>query len=147
MKAFIHSNRELIGTAYLVLRLGLGVIMFAHGAQKAFGWFGGYGLSATVDGMGKMGLPVFLVYLSIFTEFLGGIAMIFGILTRIFGIALTINMAVAVIAVHLKNGMLGQGGFEYPLSLGLMALAISIGGPGILSLDHLLFKHKLGHQK
>src|ERR1017187_7467754 len=145
MKAFIHSNRELIGTAYLILRLGLGVIMFAHGAQKAFGWFGGYGLSATVDGMGKMGLPVFLVYLSIFTEFLGGIAMIFGILTRIFGIALTINMAVAVIAVHLKNGMLGQGGFEYPLSLGLMALAISIGGPGILSLDHLLFKHKLGH--
>jgi putative oxidoreductase len=144
MKALIHSNKELIGTAYLILRIGLGVIMFAHGAQKVLGWFGGNGLDATVAGMGKgLGIPPFLVYLSAFTEFLGGMAMIFGILTRFFGIALTINMAVAVIGVHLKNGMLGQGGYEYPLSLGLMALAISIGGPGILSLDHLLFKHKL----
>jgi putative oxidoreductase len=148
MKAFIHTNRELIGVAYLVLRLGLGVIMFAHGAQKVFGAFGGPGLDATVEGMSKgLGIPPWLAYLSAFTELLGGIAMVFGIMTRFFGIALTINMAVAVIGVHLKNGLLGPGGAEFALTLGIMALAIAIGGPGMLSLDHLLFKHKLREPK
>jgi putative oxidoreductase len=148
MKVFIRTNKELVGIAMLVIRLGLGILIFAHGAQKVLGAFGGPGLDATVDGMTKMlGIPPFLAYLSAFTELLGGIAMIFGILTRFFGIALTINMAVAVIGVHLKNGLLGPGGAEYPLSLGLMALAISIAGPGMLSLDHVLFKHKINEPK
>ncbi len=143
MKVFIHSNQKLIGTAMLVIRVALGAIMFAHGAQKVLGIFGGKGLDATVAGMGTaLGIPAWLVYLSAFTEFLGGIAMILGLLTRFFGIAITINMAVAVIGVHLKNGMLGQGGYEYALSLGIMALAVTFAGPGLFSLDHVLFHRK-----
>jgi putative oxidoreductase len=140
MKIFIQSNEKLINAAILVVRLTLGIIMFAHGSQKVLGVFGGKGLDATVAMMSKgLGGPEWLPYLSAFTEFLGGIAMILGIFTRFFGIGILINMTVAVITVHLKNGFFAPMGFEFPGSLAMSALAITLAGPGRFSVDQLLF--------
>ncbi|MDP4198388.1 MAG: DoxX family protein [Bacteroidota bacterium] len=141
-KLFTSSNSRLIDVGILVIRLMLGAVMFAHGSQKVLGVFGGKGLETTV-GMMSGSYGSLLPYLSAFTEFLGGAAMILGILTRFWGIGILINMSVAVMTVHLKNGFIGQGGFEFPLTLAMIALAITIMGPGRFSLDALLFKaHK-----
>lgn len=120
------------------IRVVLGVIFFMHGAQKVLGMFGGPGLEGTVGFMGKMGVPAFLAYVSAFTEFLGGIFLVFGFLSRISAIGLFINMLVAVALVHLKNGFFMQTqGYEYNLALMAMALGIAIGGPGALHITDL----------
>ncbi|HZK76241.1 MAG TPA: DoxX family protein [Candidatus Kapabacteria bacterium] len=140
MKIFIHTNEKLISTALVVLRIALGVIFFAHGSQKVLGLFGGKGLDATATMMGKMlPIPAWLFYVSAFAEFLGGIGMVLGLFTRFFGFALLINMLVAVFEVHLPNGFFAPMGFEFPGSLALTALAITLAGPGLFSLDYLLF--------
>ena len=148
MKIFIHSNEKLISAAILVIRVTLGVIMFAHGSQKVLGVVGGKGLDVTVPMMAKsLGGPDWLPYLSCFTEFLGGIAILFGVFTRFFSIAVLINMLVAVFAVHIKNGFFAPMGFEFPGSLAMMALAITLAGPGMFSFDQLLFgRDKSGKQ-
>lgn len=115
------------------VRVVLGVIFFMHGAQKVLGMFGGPGLEGTVGFMGKMGVPAFLAYVSAFTEFLGGIFLVFGFLSRISAIGLFINMLVAVALVHLKNGFFMQTqGYEYNLALMAMTIGVAIGGPGAL---------------
>jgi len=140
MKIFTFSNEKLTSAALLVLRVGMGAVMFAHGAQKVLGIWGGHGLDATVTAMsGSLGIPAFMVYLSAFTEFLGGAALLLGVVTRFFGIALFINMLVAVLAVHLKNGLFAPTGFEYPATLAIVALAVIIAGPGRYSLDALIW--------
>ena len=131
-----------VSTGILILRLLLGVVFFAHGAQKVFGWFGGYGLDATVDSFAKMGIPAVLAYVASFTEFLGGLSMITGFLTRIFAVGLTINMIVAMTLVHLKNGFFGPNGIEFTLTLAVVALTIFLLGPGVYSLDNQFFKEK-----
>jgi uncharacterized membrane protein YphA (DoxX/SURF4 family) len=87
--------------------------------------------------MTKAGIPAFLAYVASFTEFLGGFAMILGVFTRVFSLGLVITMAVAVIKVHLPQGF---GGFEFPLSLLVMALAVFLYGPGDYSVDKKLWK-------
>jgi putative oxidoreductase len=135
-----ESRLRSADTAILILRLVFGVIIFAHGAQKVLGWYGGPGMAATVQGMSGMGIPAPLVYLSSFTELLGGLALILGLLTRPAALGLAINMAVAVVKVHLPNGLFSQNqGFEFPLSLLAIALAVLIYGAGAYSLDALLF--------
>src|SRR4051812_33018420 len=120
MRAFVYSNEKLAAYAIFILRLTLGVIMFAHGAQKVLGVFGGKGLPDSAVGMNQyMGIPLPLAYLASFTEFLGGLALIFGLLTRFFSAALFINMMVAVVVGHLANGFFAPTGFEYPFSLAL----------------------------
>lgn len=125
----------------LLLRIILGIIFFAHGAQKAMGWFGGPGLSATADMFQKnAGIPYPLFLLSTYTEFLGGFFLIIGLLTRISSAGLVINMAVAVLHVHLAKGLFSSnGGFEYPLSLLVISLCIFLMGPGKFSIDNLIF--------
>jgi len=140
MKVFTHRSEGLHSTGLLVLRIAVGAIMFAHGAQKVLGIWGGKGLEETVTGMSTMlNIPVWVAYLSPMVEFLGGIFLVFGLFTRFWAVATLINMAVAVFAVHLKNGFIGQGGFEYPMLLAVCALAIAIAGPGIYSLDQAIF--------
>jgi len=124
-----------------VLRFVLGVIFFMHGGQKVFGWFGGPGLADSVAGMGHMGLIAPLAYISIYTEFVGGILLIIGFLTRIAALGILIDMVVAVAMVHFKNGFFMQGGnglgYEYNLALIGMSFALFLTGPGALAIGDL----------
>ena len=130
----------------LVVRLGLGVIFLAHGSQKVLGWFGGPGLGATVKMFRGMGVPPAAAVLAAFIEFLGGLGMIVGLLARPAAVGIIVIMLVAIAKVHgqhgffLNLGVPGKGpGFEFNLALIAMALAILIGGAGILSLDRAIW--------
>lgn len=130
----------------LVVRLGLGVIFFAHGSQKVLGWFGGHGLGGTVKMFRGMGVPPAAAVLVAFIEFLGGLGMIVGLLARPAAVGIIVVMLVAIAKVHGKHGFFlnlgvpGKGpGFEFNLALIAMALAILIGGAGILSLDRAIW--------
>ena len=130
----------------LVVRLGLGVIFFAHGSQKVLGWFGGHGLGGTVKMFRGMGVPPAAAVLVAFIEFLGGLGMIVGLLARPAAVGIIVIMLVAIAKVHGKHGFFlnlgvpGKGpGFEFNFALIAMALAILIGGAGILSLDRAIW--------
>ena len=132
--------------SHLVVRLALGIIFFAHGAQKVFGWFGGPGLSQTVAGFRQMGIPPPATVVAAFIECFGGLAMIVGFLTRPAAVGLIAVMLVAISKVHVRNGFFlnwsmapGKGhGYEFNLALIAMALSILIGGAGVLSVDRLI---------
>jgi putative oxidoreductase len=124
-----------VDVSLLVLRLAAGSIFFAHGAQKVLGVWGGPGLSETVRQMelGPLG------YLVAFGEFLGGIGLIFGFLTRFSAAALIVIMVGAIVMVHGKNGFLLQnGGYEYNLALIALLLPIFLMGPGRLAVIRFL---------
>jgi len=132
--------------SHLVVRLALGVVFFAHGAQKVFGWFGGRGLSATIAGFRQMNIPPAATVLAAFIECFGGLAVLVGFLTRPAALGLIAVMLVAIAKVHAAHGFFlnwsmtpGKGhGFEFNLALLAMALAILIGGGGVLSIDRLI---------
>jgi putative oxidoreductase len=111
--------------ALLVMRLVLGAILIAHGYGKVFGGFHGHQQS-----VGSLGLPAWMAYLSAGTEFFGGIAIVLGVCTRCFSLAVLIEMAVAIWKVHFKNGLKGPGGYEFPLALATIALALMCFGGG-----------------
>src|SRR5580693_10438296 len=93
-------------TATTILRLMLGVVFFAHGAQKMLGWFGGYGFSGTMGFFtGGLHIPAPLAFLAIAAEFFGGIGLLLGLLTRIAAFGITVNMLVAIFTVHLQFGL------------------------------------------
>jgi len=121
--------------ALLILRLTLGSIFILHGSQKLFGFFGGSGLTGFVQWSAKLGIPAVLAYIAAFAEFFGGVSMFFGIATEL-GALMTIPVMIgAVVIVHGKSGYFAQnGGFEYPLNLIFLAIAIIIGGPGLWAL-------------
>jgi putative oxidoreductase len=118
--------------ALAVLRVVAGVILIAHGKMKLFG-----GMGQHMHMVSSLGLPGWMGYLSATTEFAGGILLIVGLLTRYVGLAVTIEMLVAIFKVHLKNGMTKPGGFEYPMLLGTVAFALIFFGAGPISLDWL----------
>lgn len=131
----------------LIVRVVLGVIFFAHGAQKVFGWFGGPGLRGVIAYFKQaLGVPAPLTVLAALTEFLGGVAMIVGFLVRPAAVGLIIVMLVAIATVHWKNGFFinwslapGKGhGYEMNLALIGMALAVLVGGAGVGSIDRWL---------
>jgi putative oxidoreductase len=132
--------------SHLVVRLGLGIVFFAHGAQKTFGWFGGHGLSATIGGFRQMNIPPAATALAAFIVYFGGLALIIGLLARPVALALVLVMLVAIVKVHARNGFFlnfamtpGKGhGYEFNLALIAMALSILIGGAGALSIDRLI---------
>lgn len=130
-----------------IVRVALGIIFFAHGAQKVFGWFGGPGLRGLITYFRQaLGVPPPLTVLAAFTELLGGLAMIVGLLARPAAVGLIIVMLVAIATVHWKNGFFlnwslepGKGhGFEMNLALIAMALAVLVGGAGAFSVDRLI---------
>lgn len=131
-------------TALTVLRVALGVVMLPHGLQKTVGWFGGYGFSATLDGLGGMGIPVVLAFLAIAAESAGALALITGIGTRIAAFGVGVTMLVAGV-MHRANGIFmnwsGQQageGFEFHILAVAMAVAIMIGGAGRWSIDRAI---------
>jgi putative oxidoreductase len=142
--------RKLIATdddvASLVLRLFLGIVFFPHGAQKVLGWFGGHGLSATMQGFTQgMGIPTIFAALAIAAEFLGSLGLIVGLFTRVAAFGIAVNMLVAIVLVHGQFGFfmnwLGSQkgeGYEYHLLAIAIAVALMIKGGGRFSIDRAL---------
>ena len=142
--------RKLISTdndsATAVLRFVLGVIFFAHGAQKMLGWFGGYGFSGTMGFFTDvMHIPVLFAFLAITAEFFGGLGLILGFLTRIAALGIFSNMVVAIAMVHYRFGFFmnwtgaqkGEG-FEYHLLVLAITAFLMIRGAGAVSIDRVL---------
>ncbi len=124
--------------ALLLLRLALGAVMWAHGAQKLLGLFGGHGPQGFVRAVTSMGMPPALGWLVIAIEFFGGIAIVLGILSRLAALGFAAEMVVAVVKIHFANGFFmnwssvgGRGeGYEYPLVLAVVAFTLLLTGPG-----------------
>lgn len=134
----IETNDSLAG---LALRVAAGVIFVAHGAQKLFGAFGGYGLEGTGQWMASIGLePGFLMALTVgSTEFFGGIALLIGLLTRPAAVVLALTMLVAIVAVHFSNGLfMSANGYEFALVLLAISVALAVNGAGAFSIDRVL---------
>ena len=126
-----------------ILRLVLGIVFLAHGAQKTLGWFGGYGFSGTMHFFtDMMHIPAPFALLAIAAEFFGGIGLILGLLTRVAAFGIACNMVVAVLMVHRHIGFFANWagnqkgeGIEYHLLATAIALVIMIRGAGALSAD------------
>ena len=131
------------GWSALALRVPVGVIFTAHGAQKLFGWFGGYGLEGTAGWMDSIGLSpgMLMAILAGAAEFFGGLALIIGLLTRPAAAALSIAMLVAIFAVHFANGLfMANNGYEFGLALLSASVSLLFSGAGKLSVDKLVAK-------
>lgn len=129
------------GFAALALRIPVGIIFMAHGAQKLFGWFGGYGLSGTGQWMDSIGLgPGYLMALMAGSaEFFGGLALLLGLLVRPAGVVLSFTMLVAIFTVHFQNGLfMSKNGYEFGLALLAVSIALAISGAGSVSIDRAL---------
>jgi putative oxidoreductase len=132
-----------------IIRIVLGVVFFAHGAQMALGWFGGAGLQSTVRTFREnLRIPAPLAVLSVAAEFLGGLGLIVGLLSRIAAFGIAVVMSVALLVVHRKFGFFmnwfgeKQGhGIEYHVLVLALALAVMIRGAGAFSLDQVLYQH------
>jgi len=131
-----------------LLRVALGVVMFAHGAQKMLGWFGGYGFRGTMAFFTKsMRITAPFAFLAICAEFFGGLGLILGLLSRIAAFGIGVNMLVAIIMVHLRFGLFANWtgaqkgeGFEFHLLALAMVVAIIVQGGGALSLDRVIYQ-------
>ena len=133
-------ERALSPFAEPLVRVAAGLMLLPHGAQKLFGWFGGYGVDATGQFFAaKLGVPASFALLAGLIEIFGGLALAAGFLTRAAAALVFALMAVAVIWVHLSIGYFWtNGGFEYPLMWGVVALAFVFRGGGRYSLDALI---------
>lgn len=127
--------------APLALRVGGGIIFVAHGAQKLFSWFGGYGLEGTGQFFDSVGLaPGYLMaLLAGAAEFFGGLALILGLLVRPAAASLAFAMLVAIFSVHFSKGFfMDKGGYEYALALLALSVSLVFSGAGRASMDRAL---------
>ena len=150
MKTLLEKK---IDIALLIMRLSLGGVIFAHGAQKLFGWFGGYGFEGTMGYFtGTVGVPYFVGVLVILGESLGAIALILGFFSRFMSFGLFIIMLGAMYFDHAQNGFFmnwfgnraGGEGIEFDLLAFGLSLAVLIAGSGVYSIDHYLPKQVKG---
>ncbi len=127
--------------APLILRVPVGLTLAAHGAQKLFGWFGGYGLEGTGQWMASIGLEpgLLMAALSGSAEFFGGLFLVLGLLTRPTAVVVAFTMLVAIFSVHIHNGLfMSNNGYEYALALFAVAVSLVISGGGRVSVDALI---------
>jgi putative oxidoreductase len=142
LRKLLQTNND---PTLTVVRLVLGVVFFAHGAQKMLGWFGGYGFTGTMGFFEHNGVPAVFAFLAIAAEFFGGIGLLLGLLSRVAAFGITCNMLVAIATVHFRNGLFmnwtgmqkGEG-FEYHLLVLAITTLIMVRGAGAFSLDRLL---------
>jgi putative oxidoreductase len=133
-------------TATTILRVMLGIVFFAHGAQKMLGWFGGFGFTKTMGFFtATMHIPAFFAVLAISAEFFGGLGLLFGLLTRVAAFGIAVNMLVAVILIHSQFGFFANWygtqkgeGFEFHLLVLSMCTYLLIRGGGAFSIDRKL---------
>lgn len=129
------------GYGITILRILVGIIFMAHGSQKLFGMFGGYGLEGTGQYMASLGLnPGYLMaLLSGSAEFFGGLALFLGLLARPAALVLIVMLVVAILSVHIHNGLfMANNGYEFGLALLGGAIAVLVEGAGRMSLDRLI---------
>lgn len=142
MKSLINKiTTTAAGLDTLPLRIVAGAIFAAHGAQKLFGWFGGYGLEGTAGWMASIGLEPGLLMAATAggAEFFCGLLLIAGLLVRPAALMLAITMLVAIVTVHLPNGLfMANNGYEFGLVLLVVSVALIFRGAGSLSADRLL---------
>jgi len=138
----VHTSDSV---ALAALRIGLGLVMFPHGAQKLLGWFGGAGFSDTMNAFTSMGIPAPAVFLLIVGEFSASLMLLTGFLTRLGALIVSVIMIGAIFMVHLPygffmnwSGMQGGEGFEFHLLAIAMAIALMLGGGGVGSVDRLI---------
>ncbi|WP_068783980.1 DoxX family protein [Paenibacillus phocaensis] len=130
-----------LALALLIIRLVLGITMMAHGAQKLFGWFGGYGPKGTGGWLESLGIKpgVAMAVLAGLAEFGGGLLVAAGLFTPVGAALLILTMIVAIASVHAKNGFWSTaGGYEYNLLLIAVAVGLILSGAGAYSLDAVL---------
>ena len=140
IKIFTGTNSTFLDICLLLLRITVGVILFVVGSGKVMGWFGGHGLQSTLFYfVSKQGFTVFLTYMSIYTEFIGGFLLVIGLLTRPAAFVVMINMIVAGI-VSIPRGFVT--GAAFPFSLMISAIIILLAGPMLFSLDSLIFRDR-----
>jgi len=138
IKSLFNTNA---GCGITVLRILVGIIFMAHGSQKLFGMFGGYGLEGTGQYMASLGLnPGYLMaLLSGSAEFFGGLALFLGLLVRPAAVVLIVMLVIAILSVHIHNGLfMANNGYEFGLALLGAAVAVLFEGAGRVSLDRLI---------
>ena len=142
MLLFRSPTRSQIDTALTVLRVVLGITFIMHGGQKIFV----YGFDGVAGSFAQMGIPAagLMGPFVALVEFVGGIAIVLGLLTRLAALGLAATMIVAILTVHLKAGFFNPGGIEFPLSLLGTAITLAITGAGAFSLDAVLAKRFAG---
>lgn len=132
----------MLDTGLLIIRLVIGLSFIGHGAQKLFGWFGGFGLEGTGGWMESLGMKPgkAMALLAGLAEFVGGIFFVLGLLTPLAGIMIAITMLAAIVKVHYANGYWStNNGYEYNLALLAVAIGLALAGPGKYALDAILF--------
>ncbi|WMB74343.1 DoxX family protein [Shewanella oncorhynchi] len=141
MKALITKTlKSAPSFAPLALRIPIGIILIAHGSQKLFGWFGGYGLEGTGQWMASIGLtPGYLMALMAgSSEFFGGLFLLLGLLTRPTALVLSFTMVVAIFSAHIGNGLfLANNGYEFGLALLAATVSLTVSGAGKFAVDNL----------
>jgi putative oxidoreductase len=141
-KVFLRTDNS---PAQLFIRLALGVVIFPHGAQKVFGWFGGQGVQKTLEAFASMGFPAWSTACLMAVETLGAVLLVVGFLTRLWALGIGVGLSICMYLYHLQYGFfmnwLGQQkgeGFEYHLLALSICLALLIRGGGALSVDRSL---------
>lgn len=136
-----HLVATTAGLSPLALRIPVGIIFAAHGAQKLFGWFGGYGLEGTGKWMASIGIEpgMLMAALAGGAEFFGGLALLLGLLVRPASAVLGFTMLVAIFSVHIGNGLfMSNNGIEFGLALLAATVSLGISGAGRASIDAVL---------
>ncbi|MUT64345.1 DoxX family protein [Paenibacillus sp. NEAU-GSW1] len=132
----------MLDTGLLIIRVVIGLLMAAHGAQKLFGWFGGYGLKGTGGWLESIGLKpgVLMAFAAGFGELAGGLLFAAGLFTWVGAALIIVTMVMAIAKVHGANGLwVTQNGYEYNLVLIVIALGVAFTGAGSFSLDAVWF--------